>query len=393
MRILGMISGTSHDGIDCAIVDLSMPDDVLEGIVVHEHSEPYRPELRALIVDALPGSATTAEEICRIDTGVGLAFADAAVRAIRAAGGVELIVSHGQTLYHGVSDGRAWGTLQLGNPAWIAEETGVPVLSDIRMRDITAGGQGAPLVALLDSLLLGKEPDTSVALNLGGIANVTVLREGQIRTAYDTGPANALIDAYVVRHDLHPAGFDLGGDIAARGAVDEALLAELAADGYFALPTPKSTGKELFNLDYLEAALARRGAPLPHEDVVASLAEFTARTVAVEVQAHEAARVVASGGGTRNRDLLARLRAHLPGIPVVLSDEYGISSDFKEAIAFAVIGWHSFHGLPATRTTATGARRPSLLGSLTPGWVPLSIPVALKTAPRALRLRREDDAR
>jgi anhydro-N-acetylmuramic acid kinase len=187
MRVLGLISGTSHDGVDSAVVDWSLDGGVLTGTLLHLGERPYEPELRARIVAALPPHRIDLGEVCALDTLIGQAFADVAAGVP-----ADLICSHGQTLFHWVQDGRVLGTLQLGQPAWIAERTGLPVVSDVRVRDVAAGGQGAPLVSYLDLLLMAGMPGRTGALNLGGIANLTV-REPAL--AYDTGPACALIDA------------------------------------------------------------------------------------------------------------------------------------------------------------------------------------------------------
>jgi anhydro-N-acetylmuramic acid kinase len=267
------------------------------------------------------------------------------------------------------------GTLQIGEPAWIAEATGLPVVSGLRTRDVAAGGQGAPLVGLFDALWLAGRPGTAVALNLGGIANVTVLpaTPPQVEPAppvvepvetFDTGPACALLDA-ATRHVTNGRqAFDADGRLAARGKVQPDLLERLLDEPYYARPVPKSTGKELFHLDYL---LSRLGDATPTpEDLLATLVALTARTVADAVR-QTATEVVASGGGTRNPVLMAALRAELPEVAVRTSDELGVPSQDKEALAFAVLGWHTWFGLPGVLPGATGARQPTVLGSVTPG--------------------------
>ncbi|GII75103.1 anhydro-N-acetylmuramic acid kinase [Sphaerisporangium rufum] len=386
MRIIGMISGTSHDGIDVAVVSFALSGDALHGTVEHTASTPYPPELRARLAAALPPAATTMAEVCELDTLIGQRFAEAAAAAAARTGPADLIVSHGQTVYHWVDGGHALGTLQIGEPAWIAERTGVPVLSGTRIRDITAGGHGAPLVSLLDVLLLAGHPGTAAALNLGGIANMTVLDGAGRPAAHDIGPANALMDAVVAGDGLDPRGFDAGGRLAAAGTVDERLLEVLLAEPYYRLPAPKSTGKELFHLGHVRDALARAGRETGGADLVATLAELTVRTVARDVAASGAGLLVVSGGGVRNPVLMAGLRHALPQVRVVPSDEYGAPADDKEAIAFALIGWHTAHGLPGTVPAGTGALAARVLGSLTPGAGPLSLPAPLPAPPRSLVL-------
>ncbi|YCK36709.1 anhydro-N-acetylmuramic acid kinase [Actinomadura sp. ATCC 39365] len=392
MKILGMISGTSHDGIDVALVDFALDGGVLTGRVLHTASTPYPDELRARLVAALPPAPVTLAEVCVLDTLIGQCFAEAAAAAAEQAGPADLIVSHGQTVFHWVEGAHARGTLQIGQPAWIAERTGAAVLSDVRIRDITAGGHGAPLVSVLDDLLLGGllqdgPAGGAAALNLGGISNMTVVRDGGL-SAYDIGPANALIDAVVAGRGLNPRGFDEGGRIAASGRVDERLLDVLLDEPYYRLAAPKSTGKELFHLAYVEAAIARAGREPSGPDLVATLTELTVRTVAADVAAAGVGVLVVSGGGCRNPVIMDGLRAALPGVRVSLSDELGAPADDKEAIAFALIGWLTAHGLPGTVPGGTGAKAARVLGTLTPGAGPLVLPAPLPTPPRSLVLRR-----
>lgn len=383
MKVLGLISGTSHDGIDAAVVDFTLDGDVLHGEVTATSSTPYDPALRARIRAALPPATTTLAEVCALDTLIGQAFADAAEMITAATPPVDAVCSHGQTVYHwvdqhGVDGTRALGTLQVGQPAWIAERLGVPVVSDVRIRDITAGGQGAPLVSYLDTLLLAGLPGHPAALNLGGIANVTLPG----RLAWDTGPANALIDAAVLRTGAHPAGYDVDGALAAHGRVDEQLLTELLDEPYYRLPPPKSTGKELFHDGYLDAALAR---PIEPVDLIATLTALTARTVADAVRGAGVDSIVVSGGGAANPTLMTMLGAELPHVRFVPSVDLGAPRDAKEAIAFALIGWLTLHGLPATLPSCTGAREARILGTITPGAGPLRLPPPAE-APKALRL-------
>ncbi|MCC3772281.1 anhydro-N-acetylmuramic acid kinase [Streptomyces sp. UNOC14_S4] len=385
MRVIGLMSGTSYDAIDAAAADLWAEGDTLYLAPLGELGEPYDERLRAELAAALPPARTGMETVCRLDTGIGRAFAEVAARADRelCGGRAELVASHGQTVFHWTENGRVHGTLQIGGASWIAERTGLPVVSDFRSRDVAAGGQGAPLVALFDVMWLRDRPGRPVALNLGGIANVTV--PGEAPLAYDTGPGNALIDA-AVRHVSHGRlAFDAEGALAARGRVCPRLLEPLLAEPYYARPAPKTTGKELFHLPYLLAALARAGA-VPAEDVVATVTALTARTVADQVRARGATEVVASGGGTRNPTLMRMLGAELPGVPVRTSDEFGVPSAAKEAYAFAVLGFLSALGLPGTLPACTGARQARVLGSLTPGAGPLRLPSAPPGPPPA-RLR------
>jgi anhydro-N-acetylmuramic acid kinase len=413
-----MISGTSHDGIDVALVDFSLRDappeggmpgrpghdgsifdggvpqdgaldgPVLDGRVAYTASTPYAPELRARLARALPPAETTLAEVCVLDTLIGQSFAEAAAAAIERAGPVDLIVSHGQTVFHWVDGTHAYGTLQIGQPAWIAERTGAPVLSDVRVRDITAGGHGAPLVSLLDALLLAGHRGGAAALNLGGIANMTVVGGLDELLAFDIGPANALVDAVVSSRKLNERGFDEDGRIAASGHVDPRLLHVLLDEPYYGLPAPKTTGKELFHLGYVDAAIARAGHPIGDADLVATLTELTVRAVATDVLAAGVDLLVVSGGGCRNPVIMKGLRDALAGVTIALSDDYGAPADDKEAIAFALIGWYTAHGLPGTMPAGTGARASRILGTLTPGSGPLILPTPITTPPRSLTLSR-----
>ncbi|MCF2129294.1 anhydro-N-acetylmuramic acid kinase [Strepomyces sp. STD 3.1] len=390
MRVIGLMSGTSYDAVEAAAADLVLRDDVLVMRPLGHLSAPYPDELRDLIAGFLPPSATTARTAAVLDTGIGRAFADVAVRALRdlCDGTADLVVSHGQTVYHWVEDGAVRGTLQLGQPAWIAEATGLPVVSDLRGGDVAAGGQGAPLVAMTDALALAALPGTPAALNLGGIANLTVVAPGAAPLAFDTGPANALMDA-AVRHFTGGAlGYDEDGRRAGAGRVDAALLRVLLDDPYYAGPAPKSTGKERFHLPHLLEALASAPVPEP-DDVLATLARLTAVTVADACRAHGVTRLVVSGGGAHNPVLMGMLAEELPGVPLGPSDALGLPSDAKEALAFALLGFLTVHGLPGAIPSGTGARRATLLGSITPGREPLRLPEPATVPPRLLRVTDE----
>ncbi|MFJ1609236.1 anhydro-N-acetylmuramic acid kinase [Streptomyces sp. NPDC088253] len=383
MRVIGLMSGTSYDAIDAAAAELTLEGEDLALRPLGMVGEAYDGALREALAAALPPAATTLAEVCRLDTLIGQAFAAAAVRADRELcdGGAELVASHGQTVYHWAEDGRVHGTLQLGQPAWIAEATGLPVVADFRPRDIAAGGQGAPLVSLVDLLWLRGRAGTPVALNLGGIANLTA-PDG---TAFDSGPGCALVDVAVQGLTGGRLHYDVDGALATRGAVHEPLLERLLAEPYYALPAPKTTGKELFHLGHLRDALTGFGT-LTAEDVIATLTRLTARTVADAVRSVGATEVIASGGGTRNPALMAMLGAELPGVPVRTSDALGLPAAAKEAYAFAVLGFLTLHGLTGTDPVSTGARHPSVLGSITPGRGGLRLPPRARTAPVRLVL-------
>jgi anhydro-N-acetylmuramic acid kinase len=364
MRVIGLMSGTSYDAIDAAAADLRLDGDKLvlspRGLL----SQPYPASVRDQVASSLPPASTSMEQVCRLDTGIGQAFAEVARQAVEqlCGGYADLIVSHGQTVFHWVDGGAVRGTLQLGQPAWIAEATGTTVVSDLRARDVAAGGQGAPLVSIIDVLWLRGRPGVPIALNLGGIANITVVHGEPV--AFDTGPANALIDAVVT--DLTGRPFDADGAMAGRGQVHGELLGRLLAEPYYGRSAPKSTGKELFNLAYLARALEGLS-EIPADDLVATVTALTARTVADAVRRYGGTEVIASGGGIRNPVLMHQLASELGTVPLRSTDELGLPSAAKEAYAFAVLGFLTVNGLGGTVPSCTGARHTSVLGSITPG--------------------------
>lgn len=376
MIVVGLSSGTSVDGIDVAAAELELTGDTVVLTPLGHLEVPFAPELRTAVLDALPPAPTTLDAVARIDTGLGRAFATAALRGIDdlAGGRADLVASHGQTLFHWVEGDRVHGTLQLGQPAWIAEATGLPVVSDLRARDVAAGGHGAPLASVLDVLLLGDRAARAggpvAALNLGGIANVTVVGPAGATTAFDTGPANALLDAAV--RAATGEHRDTDGLRAARGTVDEHALARLQAEPYYGLRPPKSTGKELFDTGYVDRVLGGRAIAL--DDLLATLVELTATTVADALRPHGVREVLVSGGGARNPAMVAALERHLAPARLVPISETGLPGDGKEALLFALLGFLTWHGVPSTVPSCTGARAPTIAGRISPGAHPLRLP-------------------
>jgi anhydro-N-acetylmuramic acid kinase len=387
------MSGTSVDGIDIACVDLELVGDELGCGYRGVRSVPFGAALRDRIVAALPPGQPGAGELCQLHAELGRAYADAFAAAADelAQGQADLAVLHGQTFYHWVDDaGRALGTLQLGNSAEVAERVGLPVVCDLRSRDVSAGGQGAPLVSMFDLLLLSGRPGTegpAAAVNLGGIANLTVVDGGQVVTAYDIGPAGALMDPAASWASGGTSQFDSGGALAERGTVSEPLLARLKAEPYYQLPPPRSTGRELFNATYLRAMLAGIDPAPAGQDVSATVTRLLVDLLAEAVKEHGLTELIFSGGGSGNQTTLRWLREAVPGVRVLTTDELGVPAQAKEAVAFAVLGFLTWNGLPGSVTAATGAAHQAILGTIQPGATPLRLPEPAENPPRYLRLR------
>jgi anhydro-N-acetylmuramic acid kinase len=345
----------------------------------------------------LPPFQGSTAGVCAANVLVGEAFAGAAIAVAEAAGlsisEVDLIASHGQTVYHQVAPGEVRSTLQIGAPAVIAEHTGCSVVADFRPRDIAAGGQGAPLVPYLDALLFADGRLHRAVQNIGGIANVTYLPPGGVPAAFDTGPGNVLLDEAVRLLSDGRAGFDQDGRMAAQGSVDRELLDEWLAHPFFHRPPPKSTGREQWGPAEARRYVGQaRDQGLSDADIVATLTAFTAWSIAAAYRAYcgRVDEVIVAGGGVRNLALLALLRDALPGTAVRPIDEFGLDADAKEAVAFALLGYAGLHGWPNNVPAATGAAHPVVLGSLTPGGnyraLLAQVLQAPEEPPRALRI-------
>jgi anhydro-N-acetylmuramic acid kinase len=371
--VVAAASGTSLDAIDVAAVELRGEGDELSLRVLDERTVPWPEELRAGLLALLPPATAPLELVCALDQQIGQTIADAVLTTVETlARPADLVVSPGQTVFHDVRGDRCLGTLQLGQPAWIAERTGLPVLSDLRARDVAAGGHGAPLMSIFDELWLAGPGAPRATLNLGGIANVTVVRESAPVIAWDTGPGNCLIDVAAGRATNGVRSCDLDGELARAGTVDADLLAVLLDHPYFALGPPASTGRETFSAELLESALARVAHPVTGPDLVATVTELTAVTVAQALAAYDVSEVVASGGGVHNPALLDALRRCLGEVRLDVSDERGLSADGKEVVMWALLGYLGWHGLPGTNGS-TGAP-PRILGRITPGAEALHLP-------------------
>jgi anhydro-N-acetylmuramic acid kinase len=355
MRVAGIMSGTSLDGIDVAIVDVRGRSVATIGF----QSTPYSAALRDRIL-AVSNAETHTAAISRLNFELAEQYARAVQRAIKQWGPIELIGCHGQTVFH---EGRS-NTLQLGEPAVIAERTGVPVVSNFRSRDIAAGGQGAPLVPFVDYLLFRHPKRTRIALNIGGIANITVIppaaAPGEV-IAFDTGPGNMAIDGLVRDFSKGKLSCDRGGRIAETGQVNRDLLDELLRDPYYRRKPPKSAGREQYGAEFV-ARLKSTG--LPGADLIATATVFTAATIAIGIGSRRGD-LIASGGGVHNPQIMAHLAAFLPGMAISTSTDHGIDADAKEAIAFAVLAAQTWRGKTGNLPSATGARKAVILGNIT----------------------------
>lgn len=359
MKIAGSISGTSLDGIDVAVCDIRPHADTVRVQCERFATVPFAEPLRARIMAAYPPSPVGALELSALHAAIGEAFGDA-VRTVAGTTKLDAVASHGITLAH---DGAARHTLQLGDAFRIRERTGTTVLYDFRSADTAAGGTGAPLVPFVDALLFADRAPC-VALNLGGIANLTILPQG---IAFDSGPANLPIDTYVTQRSNGAQRYDNDGELARAGTANAALLERMLDDAYFAKPPPKTTGREEYGAPYVAQWRAELDA-LSFSDAVATLTALTARTVsdAIRNEAPRAELVIASGGGARNPTLLDSMRAHLPEVRVAVSDEFGVDADAKEAIAFAVLGYTTLCGRAAGLPRVTGASGARVLGAIAP---------------------------
>ena len=385
MKVVGVMSGTSLDGLDLVLVELqgSRPADFSWRFLASD-SLPYSSSQRERIDGSIRTGSAAALCGLHADLGewIGQAVLDFLGQHEMDPDEVRLVGSHGQTVWHTPPDaatGARGATLQLGDPATIAHRTGIDVISDFRSRDMAAGGHGAPLVPWLDALMFRREDGPRCLQNIGGMANVTwVPAEGESEApvAFDSGPGNALIDAAVRLMTAERMSYDQDGELAEAGVVDEGLLRHLLQDDYLDQPPPKSTGRERYGTGVVERLAAERGLTPGVEagwaDLIATLTEFTAASIADGYQRWIAPRpygeVVVSGGGAKNRSLIRRLRDRLPGVPFQEAAEvFGFDPDFKEAVAFAVLAWAHHWGVAGNLPAATGAEESVVLGSRTPG--------------------------
>jgi anhydro-N-acetylmuramic acid kinase len=377
MLVAGLISGTSVDGIDVAIVDIRGAGFDQRVLPLAHHTIDYPPAVRRAVL-SVSNADTHTSKISQLNFLLGELFAEAVFEACRRSQvppqSLDLIGSHGQTIYHQAAATEFYGravasTLQIAEPAVIAGRTGIPVVADFRPADMAAGGQGAPLVPYVDYLLYRDAKLGRVSLNIGGIANVTAIppaAESEQVIAFDTGPGNMLIDALVSQFSRGTMGYDRDGRMAASGTVSEPLLEELLDSPYLKQPPPKSAGREQFGVEFVSGLLEHGLSPA---DLVATATAFTAASVADAIERFVRPRMpvdqlIVSGGGLRNPEIMARLNKLLAHVEFHESNDFNIDTDAKEAIAFAVLAHETYHGRPANLPSATGARHPVILGKL-----------------------------
>jgi anhydro-N-acetylmuramic acid kinase len=383
MRVLGLMSGTSADGIDAALVEISGEPPHFEWNLRGFASIPYPRPIRSAVLRLGEGRETTTQEISQLNFALGKVFAEAAAAACKQFGvpiaRVDLIGSHGQTIYHQGKPSAAFGergiasTMQIGEPSVIAALAGVNTIGDFRPADLALGGQGAPLVPFVDYVLFRDAHFGRVSLNIGGIANVTVIpadAQPEDVFAFDTGPGNMLIDALAFHATRGKQRFDRNAKLARTGQAIPALLDKLLADDYFKQKPPKSAGREQYGAAYVERFLAwGRKHRTPPEDLIRTATLLTALSIAdawnrfIRPRA-DIRQLIVSGGGTRNPLLMALITGMLAGVRVNTSDQLGVPSDAKEAIAFAILAYETWHRRPSNLPAATGARGPAILGKV-----------------------------
>jgi anhydro-N-acetylmuramic acid kinase len=390
--VIGLMSGTSVDGIDAALVNISGTDLDIEVELIAGATTPYPSKVREKILAVCAGQAISMMELAELDDAIAIAFSQAAKNIQKGHPQGTLIGSHGQTVFHRPAESglkilrkvqdslnedypkTSMGySLQLGRGALIANLTGITTISNFRVADIAVGGQGAPLVPRIDAALLSHSTQSSCIQNIGGIGNVTYIpsRQGnwleKIR-GWDTGPGNSLLDIAVERLSNGTKSYDKNGEWAASGVICQPLVEEWLTQEYFHLPPPKSTGRELFGVDYLHQCFKDGEAYLlSPADILATLTELTAASIVYNYRAFLPAmpeRVLLCGGGSRNLYLKQRLQNLLGSIPVITTSEVGLNADFKEAIAFAVLAYWRHIGVPGNLPAATGAIKEVPLGEI-----------------------------
>ena len=389
-KVIGLMSGTSVDGVDAALVEIRGYGLETQIELLAFHSHPFAPEVRNRIFDLFQPETSRIDEICQMNFLIGEVFAEAALAVVRKAEleveEIDLIGSHGQTVYHLPPQAGAEyvpSTLQIGEPAVIAHRTGIPTVANFRVADLAAGGQGAPLVPYVDFLLF-RGADRTVALqNIGGISNVTLIPApvtGSSRTgaaasdvlASDTGPGNMIIDSVMEILTEGNEKYDKAGQFAAQGSVCKSLLSEWLQHPFISAPPPKTTGREVFGRQFADQATQQaEDQNVRQADLVATLTAFTAQSIFEYYRRflfphHSVDEIYISGGGSHNLTLMQYLKELFQPIPLLPIDSIGISSDAKEAIAFAILANEAVHGNPTNLPQVTGASQPTVLGTFSP---------------------------
>ncbi|OOZ40254.1 anhydro-N-acetylmuramic acid kinase [Solemya pervernicosa gill symbiont] len=365
---IGLMSGTSLDAIDAALIELD--DTQCKLIATHNHDWPI--SLRHDLLTLCKDPNTSLQHLGEADTACGELFAEAVEQLLQKSeytfDAVRAIGSHGQTIFHSPS-GKHPFSMQIGNASLIAERTGITTVADFRSRDIAAGGEGAPLVPAFHAALLRSSNRERVIANIGGIANITRLTTSSDDEilGFDTGPGNVLMDSWAARHLDSPLDFD--GNWARSGQVDQQLLAALSSEPYFDLAPPKSTGRELFNIDWLDAILANEQREIPIANVQRTLCELTAATLCDAARSCSAigSELIICGGGVHNSALLDAINNNLPGYQVTTTAEHGVDPDWVEAMAFAWLAAQTLDNKPGNLPSVTGANHPAVLGAIHPG--------------------------
>jgi anhydro-N-acetylmuramic acid kinase len=371
--IIGLMSGTSVDAVDAALVEIRGKGLNTKVNLVEFYKEPIPKKIKEDILKACSIEESSVELICKLNFEVGEVFAKAVLEICKSAGvspeEIDLIGSHGQTIYHIPQN----STLQIGEPSVIAEKTGVITVADFRVRDVAAGGHGAPLVPYTEYLLY-RNPNKTIALqNIGGIGNVTVIpRNGTINDVYafDTGPGNMIIDAIVNEMTGGELEYDDEGKMAAKGQINEEMLKELLNHPYLKKEPPKTTGREEFGIEFSRQILkSYRDKGLKDVDILATVTYFTAKTISDSYKKwimpkRDVDQVIISGGGSYNKTLLNMIKEELKGIEVIIQEDLGYSSDAKEAIAFAILANETIYGNPNNLPRVTGASKPVVMGKI-----------------------------
>jgi anhydro-N-acetylmuramic acid kinase len=378
MLAIGLMSGTSLDGIDAAIVDIKGMDESTEVKLLHFGTFPFTDAQVNRIKSILPPNQGSTAEICSLNFELGELFAYACIKICKSfkvdISKIDFIASHGLTAYHipELTDERKGvfhSTLQIGEPAVIAELTECKVVSNLRSRDMAAGGQGAPIVPYSEFIMYKSSEKLRLLLNIGGIANVTVLPKNadfDKIVAFDTGPGNMIINAIANR--FFGKEYDKGGAFASSGSVNEKLLSELMSHPYIKASFPKTTGREMFGEDFIEPLIEKYKSQISHEDFIASVTAFTAKSIAENLEPfveEGVTELIVGGGGSYNSRLLQYLKEYIEGAEVLTQEDLGFSSEAKEAIAMAVIGNQTLHNSPSNVPSATGAKKAVKLGSIT----------------------------